>query len=71
MDSTAEDEMNEMDADAKVAIADPATLASETPNLTGVTGGGVYIETGDMNEEAPEYFIVPDMAWIGTRPGMW
>lgn len=65
VNASAEREMNELDTDAEVAIDDPATLAVETPDLNSVTGGGLYIETGDTNPTAAEKFRLQTLSWIG------
>lgn len=66
VDAAAETEMNELDADAKHAIANPATLTAGTPDLSAVTGGGVYIETGDTNSSTQQNFMMTEMRWIGN-----
>ncbi len=60
--SAAETDMNQLDADAKVAIDEPSTLVSQAPDLAGITGGGIYIEQGasGLDETA---FIINDITW--------
>lgn len=64
VDATAEAEMNQLDTDAQVAIADPGTLSPGTPNLTAVTGGGVYIEVGDTSTADRDTFAIQYINWI-------
>jgi hypothetical protein len=52
-----------------VAISAPATLTEETPNLTAVTGGGLYIEQGDTNAAERRVFTMPDMEWLQRPSG--
>lgn len=66
VDAAAESEMNELDADAKREISDPLYLDASTPDLSAVTGGGLYIESGDVDESAQHNFIVTEMRWSGT-----
>ncbi len=66
VDVGASDEMNELDADAKRAIADPSTLAAGSPDLSAVTGGGLYVETGDTDPVTQYNFILTEMRWTGT-----
>lgn len=65
VDAFAETEMNALDADAKQAIADPSTLSVGTPDLSAVTGGGLYIESGDTEPAAQYNFILTEMRWTG------
>ena len=64
VDLAAEAEMNELDADAQTPIADPASLDPEAPDLTFLTGGGLYIESGDTNPGARQDLEIDQMAWI-------
>ncbi len=63
VNTAAETDMNQMDADAKTPISDPATLASQTPDFTQITGGGIYIEQGAVGSDSSA-FILNDINWI-------
>ncbi|QBG47156.1 hypothetical protein EGM51_06995 [Verrucomicrobia bacterium S94] len=67
VDEAASAEMNELDADAKYAIDDPALLAAGVPDLSAVTGGGLYIETGDTDDAVQYNFILKEIRWIGQE----
>ncbi len=54
-------------ARTKKAIADPSSLAAATPDLSATTGGGFYIESGDANPSAAEYFILNDLSWVSDQ----
>ncbi|MDZ8117704.1 glycoside hydrolase family 98 domain-containing protein [Pontiella agarivorans] len=47
----------------KTAIADPASLVSISPDLSAVTGGGFYVESGDENSAEVENFILNEITW--------
>ncbi|MDZ8120299.1 hypothetical protein [Pontiella agarivorans] len=65
VDDSAALEMNELDADAKHAIAAPVTLVAGVPDLSAVTGGGLYIETGDTDDTTQYNFILTELRWTG------
>ncbi len=60
--TAAETDMNQLDADAKVAIDEPATLSSQIPDLTKITGGGFYIEQGAVGTDA-SVLVINDILW--------
>lgn len=67
VNSAAETNMNELDAGAQVAISSPTGLSPAFPDLTGVSGGGIYIETGDTDATVEDTFGVNDINFL-ARP---
>jgi len=68
VDAAAEAEMNELDADAKVPMADPSGLPASAVDLSSITGGGVYVEQGDTDPNNRDHFRLSDMTWIDRQP---
>ncbi|NQU45201.1 hypothetical protein HQ520_18110 [bacterium] len=66
VDAAANADMNELDSDAEVPMGAPGSLSAGSPDFTQVTGGGVYVEVGDI--DAARYNFIPDVfTWI-KRP---
>ncbi|NQU45290.1 hypothetical protein HQ520_18565, partial [bacterium] len=69
VDATANAEMNELDADADVPIADLGSLTVGSPDLTQVTGAGVYVEFGDeVGVDSARRMFLPDIFTWTKRP---
>jgi len=67
-DAVAEANMNALNNSPKVPIADPNTLTTQTPDWSQITGGGIYIEVGNLPDDPNSLNFIPDiLTWI-KRP---
>ena len=65
VNAAAEADMNQLDADAKTPMDEPGSLSFQTPDLTQVSGGGIYIEQGPAGSAAYN-FILNNIEWVSA-----